>query len=55
MKLMPAGTLDAIALTKRDVDAIEKIEITDDPYNSQYSKDNPKFEKETERFLSSQL
>ena len=28
---MPAGTLDLIVLAERDVDAIEKVEVEDDP------------------------
>ena len=61
IRLMPPGTVDMLALRRRDVEAIEKIEIKDDPDNPdliqihQFFKNGTKLEKDIHGFTSSQL
>lgn len=61
IKLMPPGTVDMLALRRRDVEAIEKIEIKEDPDSPdliqihQFFKNGTKLEKDIQGFTSGQL
>ena len=61
LELMPAGTLDLIVLAERDVDAIEKVEVEDDPDKlefvqvTQFFRENAMIEGDMKGFPSSQL
>lgn len=61
LKLMPPGTLDLLATSECDVDAIERTETDIDPSNSDnmvittYYKENTRRSEYMEGFTSSQL